>query len=494
MFGKRSGMVRDRWMLRSVLALGVAGLLLAGCQTTEPPPTVAPAPEPEPPAPVVEAVPAPVPPAPEPPPPAPVPEFLRAAVLLPLSGESAAIGTAMAEAAEMALFDGGRPGLELIFRDTRGTEEGARRALADAARQRLDLIIGPLLGRNTAAVAPMARAMGAPLLSFSTDASVAGTGVGLMGILPGQQVRRITDFAARTGKRRFGLLAPQGALGDLVERAYRAAVADLGLELVAVSRYGGEFTSMRQAVNDLSTSGGRDAAIEEQLAALADRTDPVAERARARLEAMRDNSTPTFGFDALLIAESGQPLRQLMPLLAQVGIDGRSRQILGLGLWDAEQALGLEPALVGAWYAAPPAQQRDAFLARYASTYDRQPIRLTTLAYDAVSLAGTLMADAGLVGISMADLVTPTGFQGVDGLFRFRTDGLNERVLAVYEIRRGDAVVVDPAPRSLAPTATQALPPAADDPANPGPTEALPDQEPTAPAEADAVAPPLVGG
>jgi ABC-type branched-subunit amino acid transport system substrate-binding protein len=317
----------------------------------------------------------------------------------------------------------------------------------------------------------MARAIGVPLLSFSTDTSVAGAGVGLMGILPGQQVRRITDFAARNGKRRFGLLAPQGALGDLVERAYRAAAADLGLELVVVSRYGGEFASMRQAVNDLFTNDGRDAAIEEQLAVLAGRTDPAAERARARLEAMRNNSTPTFAFDALLIAESGQPLRQLMLLLAQVGIDGRSQQILGLGLWDAERALGLEPTLVGAWYAAPPAQQRDRFFTRYVSTYDRQPIRLITLAYDAISLAGTLMADAGLEGISMTDLVTPTGFQGVDGLFRFRTDGLNERVLAIYEIRRGDAVVVDPAPRSFALATTQVLLPTAANPVASVPTE-----------------------
>jgi hypothetical protein len=47
-------------------------------------------------------------------------------------------------------------------------------------------------------------------------------------------------------------------------------------------------------------------------------------------------------------------------------------------------------------------------------------------------------------------LTNPSGFEGVDGLFRFRADGMIERGLAVLEIRNGTAVTVSAAPREFA--------------------------------------------
>ncbi len=43
-------------------------------------------------------------------------------------------------------------------------------------------------------------------------------------------------------------------------------------------------------------------------------------------------------------------------------------------------------------------------------------------------------------------LTNPSGFAGVDGIFRFRTDGTTERGIAVLEIRDGKVEVVSPAP------------------------------------------------
>jgi len=42
----------------------------------------------------------------------------------------------------------------------------------------------------------------------------------------------------------------------------------------------------------------------------------------------------------------------------------------------------------------------------------------------------------------------------VDGLFRFRSDGLIERGLAVLEVRNGTAVTVNAAPREFPRTTT----------------------------------------
>jgi hypothetical protein len=47
-------------------------------------------------------------------------------------------------------------------------------------------------------------------------------------------------------------------------------------------------------------------------------------------------------------------------------------------------------------------------------------------------------------------LTNASGFNGADGVFRFRVDGPNERGLAVLQINNGAATVQSAAPRSFA--------------------------------------------
>ena len=48
-------------------------------------------------------------------------------------------------------------------------------------------------------------------------------------------------------------------------------------------------------------------------------------------------------------------------------------------------------------------------------------------------------------------LTNSSGFAGIDGIFRFRPDGTNERGLAVLRVAPTGGQVVSPAPRSFEP-------------------------------------------
>jgi len=135
--------------------------------------------------------------------------------------------------------------------------------------------------------------------------------------------------------------------------------------------------------------------------------------------------------------------------LAAGGIDNRSVQFIGTGVWDTPN-IGSETMLRGAWYAAPDPAKRGDFERRYLATYGRPPQRLATLAYDAVALAGNLARLKQGGDFSVAAITNPSGWAGVDGVFRFLPDGRSERALAVIEIQGDRSVVVSPAPRSFA--------------------------------------------
>lgn len=314
----------------------------------------------------------------------------------------------MVDAAQIALFDMAAEHFELMPRDTKGTPQGAadaaRKAIADGA----SIILGPLFSGDVAAVRPVAQQAGVPVVSFTNDWTQATSGVWVMGFIPADQVVRVADYARSRGVTRYGALAPRGLYGDAVVNALQAAAQRQGAQVVQVERYE---------------------------PAVADFTAPVQKIAGANAQ-------------AVLMAEGGQRIRSLAATAAGNGLSPNQVKFLGTGLWD-DPAVAQEPALSGAWFAAPDPNQRADFEARFQSMYGKKPTRLATLAYDATALAAVLARPGGGRPYDPAVLTNPTGFAGIDGLFRLRPDGIAERRLAVLEITPQGARVIDPAPTNF---------------------------------------------
>jgi hypothetical protein len=125
-------------------------------------------------------------------------------------------------------------------------------------------------------------------------------------------------------------------------------------------------------------------------------------------------------------------------------------QLLGTGLWGDDPRINATAALDGGWYAAPDAAGYRNFANRYAARFKQQPVRTATLAYDAVALIAALVKTQGPQRFSPEILTNPSGFSGIDGLFRFRADGTNERGLAVLRVTPTGPQIVAAAPRSFA--------------------------------------------
>ena len=91
-----------------------------------------------------------------------------------------------------------------------------------------------------------------------------------------------------------------------------------------------------------------------------------------------------------------------------------------------------------------------AFSERYRGRYHQDPPRPAALAYDAVALVAALGKTPGAQRFSTDVLTNPSGFAGIDGVFRFRADGTNQRSLAVLRVTSGGGQIVAPASRSFA--------------------------------------------
>ncbi len=327
----------------------------------------------------------------------------RIALLVPMSGETAAVGQAIANATTMALLDTNADNLRITTYDTaNGIAGAAQQAIADGNK----LILGPLMGDAVPAVQSAARAAGVPVIAFSNDTSVAASDVFVMGHNPEQSIRRSIEFARTRGASRFAALLPEGDYGLRSASALDNALRDFGGVLVRRENYARGNTSIVSAAARLRAAGGYDAVL-------------IADSARLGIEASDE---------------------------LQRGAGARTR-IIGTELWSGETVLARAASMEGAIFAAVSDQRYKRFAESYEARFGAKPYRVATLGYDAVLLT-LRVAREWKVGnpFPKNELYDRGGFLGVDGPFRFARSGIAERALEVREVRGGDVVAVDPAP------------------------------------------------
>ena len=372
--------------------------------------------------------------------------LIRVGLLLPLSGPSAGVGQDLLNAAQMALFDVGDDRFVLQPYDTRGTPDSAVDAAALAVAHGAQVLLGPVFSASAKAVIPQARAAGVNMMPFTTDPTVAAPGVFVMGFLVHEQVRRIISFSRAQGIERFAVLAPATPYGETVVDALSQILLQTGGALTRFAYYDPTGSNLNDVVRDFADYDRRHNALLAQRAALEARNDAVSRSALQRLD--RLDSIGDVPFDAVLLPEQGGRLTEVASLLPFYDIDPARVQLLGTLLWHTP-GLGKEPALVGGWYPAPSPQANANFYARYQSFYGSLPPAIATHGYDAVALVAVLGRTQSDSPFSSNALASPSGFSGVDGVFRLLPTGFSERGFSILEIVRDGTETIDPAPATF---------------------------------------------
>jgi branched-chain amino acid transport system substrate-binding protein len=341
----------------------------------------------------------------------------KVALILPLSaaGNAGLAAQSMKNAAEMALAEFSNPNIQLLIKDDAGTAQGAQQATQDALADGVEVILGPLFAHTVSAAGASARARGIPMIAFSTDANVAARGVYLLSFLPESDVDRVVDYAVANGKHSFAGLVQDNPYGSVVEAEFQQVVARKGGRVIALERYPSDKAQMQEAVRR------------------------VAEAARQA--------------DTVFLPGGAEAVPGVAQALVAAGAGVKRVQLIGTGLWDDPRIFADGP-MQGGWFPAPETAGFRNFSNRYRTRFGQDPVRTATLAYDAVSLVVGLVKANGPHHFTDDVLTNPSGFAGIDGIFRFKSDGTNQRGLAVLRVTSSGGQVVSPAPKSFSGSGT----------------------------------------
>lgn len=337
----------------------------------------------------------------------------------PLTGEDAAVGQRALQGALVAtqVFDDVGPGfpIALAVRDTRGTPDGAARAVTELARDEGAVaIVGPLTSLESPAAVSAAQSLRVPIITLTQREGILTPGDFVFRALltPKDQAQAIALYAADASTRgHFAVVYPDDAFGRDLARAFSEGAASRGAKVVAASAYRG--------AADLAISVDR---------ALG-RGPGAAQGAGAPV------------WDAVFIPDTVEMARLVAQHLRAAGAPGR--RLLGVGLWNGPDAAGA-PELDGAVFAAPFTSGAERattrrFVEACRRSYGEDPETLAAQAHDAVALLVDLLREEPGANRERVrwKIQNTVSFEGAAGRLAFEGQRDGKREAMILTIRDG---------------------------------------------------------
>lgn len=315
-------------------------------------------------------------------------------------------------AARMAIADLGAGKVNLTVYNTAGQAGTAASMATKAVAAGADIILGPLRSDAANAVAVAVSGSKVNVISFSNNTSIAGGNLFILGNTFDNIASRLMGYAGSQGRSRVVVVYPRTPVGQIARSAIVKATSGTNVQIVGDGSF------------EFSHEG-----IVAAMPAIA-------------------NTVKTSGATAIIMtSDSTGALPLLAQMLPERGVSPAVTKYIGLTRWDVPaQTLSL-PGVQGGWFALPDPGPTSQFNSRYLKSYGDNAHPLSGLAYDGVAAIRALAAKKR--AITKGNLTQNAGFKGVNGVFRFKSDGTVQRALAVAQVTNNQVQIIDPAPKSF---------------------------------------------
>lgn len=357
----------------------------------------------------------------------------RMAVMLPLSGDAAATGKEIRTSIETAVLQNAPRNLSVAFYDTAtNLSDTINEVLLDAP----EIIIGPVFANDVRALRN-AKPEDLPVLSFTSDATALGDGVMTMALMPTNSVEAIVKEMSSDGIKSFIILAPDTNSGKLMAGTAQSASNIYNVPVSGIFYYKeNNSDSIKETTLSASMNGARTAANTRAREILSDILTSerltALEKSSLTLQLERLSKMETLGklpYDAVLFLGNGDDTESLASFLRYYGVGSREAKFYGTAVWEGSDIIN-DFTMVGAKYAVLPDTSPE-FTNLYERISGNEPGRLAGFGYDAANMA------MGMIYSTKSDaayLLDPSGYAGVEGLYRLKPTGENERALRIVQL------------------------------------------------------------
>ncbi len=357
----------------------------------------------------------------------------RMAVMLPLTGTSASTGKAIRTSIESAVLQNAPRNLSVAFYDTTGD---LHNTINEVLLDNPEVIIGPVFANDVKTLRDM-KPESLPVLSFTSDASALGKGVMTMALMPTNSVEAIIKEMSIDGINNFIVIAPDTTSGKLMAGTAVAAAKIYNIPVSGIFYYKEKNSeSIKNTALTASMNNARTAANTRAREILSDilTTERLTalEKSSLTLQLERLSKMETLGtlpYNGILFLGNGDDTESLASFLRYYGVNSNEASFYGTALWEGSDILN-DFTMIGAKYAVLPDTTPE-FVNLYERISGTIPDRLSGFGYDATNMAmGMVYSHKS----NAAYLLDPSGYAGVEGLYRLKPTGENERALQIVQL------------------------------------------------------------
>ena len=296
---------------------------------------------------------------------------------------------------------------------------------------------GPIGNENTTGLNKFCKE-GVLFFSFSSNKSLANECVFLINFFPQNEIKTIFEYLPEDSN--VAVIYPENTYGYKINEIIDDVSQNSNSIIVNRASYKENLENIRSAIKELGKYELRKFELNRQKKLLALKKDDKSKQRLKRLE--KFTTTNNYDFTHVLIADYGIRLLQVAPLLAYYDIDPNIVRFIGTGAWD-DAIFFNEPSLQNAIFPGVEFKKRESLVSEYATFYDEDLLRISTLPYDLVGLLEYLINNKYKLKdfyklVNNKSLI----FDGIDGNFYFQ-DNLIERQLGILQIYKGEAFQIN---------------------------------------------------
>ena len=119
-------------------------------------------------------------------------------------------------------------------------------------------------------------------------------------------------------------------------------------------------------------------------------------------------------------------------ILPYYDVDPKKIQYLGNSIWNKDSIIK-EPGLNNSLFTSLDHESTTSFKKEYLEIFNQKPHPIASLAYDAVGMVISLNENKKPINVS--SLTTKQGFRGINGTFKFYSNGNIERNPSIYRVK-----------------------------------------------------------
>ena len=350
---------------------------------------------------------------------------IKIGLLVPLSGDNAAIGKQILKATRLALSDIKSEKLEIFPKDTNSDPNMTLKAAIELEQLGINLIIGPVFYKN---LIYLDEIKNVKFLSFTNKTLDLPKNVISTGVNSTSQLNTIKEFIHQNEIKKTIFLTPN--LNYDLE--IKKGIKESKIKSFKQYFYDIEPTKLTSQIEKITNYGIRKQNLIDEITRLENSDDPNKEKKIKNLE--KRYTIGNVNFDSIVIADFDESLKSVITSLLYTDVSPKDKYFITFNQWFDESLL-IESASQPIYYPSINKENLEQFEKKFFEQFNENPNHLSLLSYDLIGLVYYLSLKNNMLEIDKV-FKDKNSFKGKIGVFEIEDNKINHK-LNFYKIEDG---------------------------------------------------------